>query len=345
MKFLKSIKSNVYDLISPAFQWLQVEVSSLCNSACAYCPHTVYKSAWQGLNMSLDTFLKLEPVLKRTQLVYLQGWGEPFLNPDFFKMAKIAKDAGCRTGTTTNGILVDEGIIEKIIESELDLITFSVAGLGETNDNIRRKTSFNQILKTIDHINDIKSKRGVVGPAIHIAYLLLRSNLDEIKRIPESFSGYKIDQIVISTLDYIPDKSFIDESISPGNESEYRQFADILDRIVENGKNSNLEIHYYLSSPKKTITHCTENPRYAMYISADGSVSPCVFLNIPVSDIGDLDSNIIVTGDKLVFGNIRDESPASIWRKKEYLKFRQSFGSDNLYHFCKDCPKIHMEVC
>jgi MoaA/NifB/PqqE/SkfB family radical SAM enzyme len=340
----KGIKDNFHNLFSPAFQWLQVEVSSLCNGSCMYCPHTIYKSDWQEMYMSLDTFNKLEPALKRTQLVYLQGWGEPLLNPDFFEMLRIARDAGCQTGTTTNGILIDKEMAEKIIESKIDMIAFSVAGLGETNDKIRRGSNFNGILNTIAHINSVKRKRGLTRPKIHIAYLLLRSYINEVEYIAERFSGYKIDQIVISTLDFIPERRIIAESISPRNDIEYRQFADILDKAVENGKKSHLNIHYNLSSPKITCTYCTENPRYAAFISADGSVSPCVFLNLPVPEVCDKDNDNNITRDKLVFGNIRNESLASIWRKRDYAMFRRSFGSNDIYHYCRDCPKIHMEV-
>jgi len=36
--------------------------------------------------MSLQTFKKILPFCSTTALLHLQGWGEPFLNPDFFEM-------------------------------------------------------------------------------------------------------------------------------------------------------------------------------------------------------------------------------------------------------------------
>jgi hypothetical protein len=33
--------------------------------------------------MPLSLFRRLKPALKNTDLVYLQGWGEPLTHPDF----------------------------------------------------------------------------------------------------------------------------------------------------------------------------------------------------------------------------------------------------------------------
>jgi len=294
--------------------------------------------------MPLDTFRKLEPNLKRTRLVYLQGWGEPFLNQDIFKMIKIAKNAGCLTGTTTNGILIDQDMIEKIIESELDLIAFSVAGLDKTNDTIRRGTNFNNIMESIEIINDIKQKRGLNRPSIHIAYLLLRSGINDVKNMLERFKNRGINQIVITTLDFIAAERLKSELIFPSNEIEYRQIADILDGVVEDGKKHDLEIRYYLGSMAKSYTSCTENIQRAAFISADGLVSPCVFLNMPVSELHYWRNDDKRKSGRLTFGNINEELLASIWRKRDYVKFRQSFGSTNIYPACHDCPKYHMEA-
>jgi MoaA/NifB/PqqE/SkfB family radical SAM enzyme len=337
-------RGTIHDFFSPAFQWLQVEVSSLCNGACIYCPRTIFRKDWQGQNMTLETFRKLEPALKRTKLVYLQGWGEPFLNPDFFEMVRIAKNAGCQTGTTTNGILIGQDMIEKIFDSELDIIAFSLAGTGETNDKIRRGTSFNGILKSIEIINDIKQKRGLSKPKIHIAYLLMRSDLDEVEKLPDCFKDRGIEQIVISTLDFVADRQLQAEVIFPEHIDEYDYLANILNGVVENGRKLNLEIHYYLGSSSRDYTYCTENTRYAAFISADGAVAPCVFLNIPVTELSYCRNINRKSSSRLIFGNINRESLASIWGKREYVEFRRSFDTANIYPACEGCPKLHMEV-
>jgi len=117
-----------FDLIAPAFDWLQVEVTSFCNAACVYCPHTVYRDNWLSRHLPVDTFQKLRRALRKTQLVHLQGWGEPLLHPDFFTLVALARQAGCRVGTTTNGTLVDAPLAARLVAGGLDFVSFPWPG-------------------------------------------------------------------------------------------------------------------------------------------------------------------------------------------------------------------------
>ena len=80
--------------------WLQVEITTHCNSACRYCPHTVYSDIWQSRHMTAKTFERLLPTMANVDLVHLQGWGEPLLHPNFSDLVRRAKTTGCRMGTT-----------------------------------------------------------------------------------------------------------------------------------------------------------------------------------------------------------------------------------------------------
>ncbi len=73
------------NLLAPFLDWIQVEVTSHCNAQCTYCPHAVFGEFWQNRHMPLDLYRKLSRAFRRTSLVYLQGWGEPLLHPQFFR--------------------------------------------------------------------------------------------------------------------------------------------------------------------------------------------------------------------------------------------------------------------
>lgn len=129
-------------------------------------------------------FKKLLPTLKHTALAYLQGWGEPFLHPDFFDLVSLAKKSGCRVGATTNGILVDAGMSRRIAASGLDLISFSLAGTGRRNNFWRRGTSLDGVIRAICAVAEAREKSGAAGPDIHVSYLALRSNLGNQPGLP-----------------------------------------------------------------------------------------------------------------------------------------------------------------
>jgi len=58
MKFIEKI-------LMPHLEWVQLEVSSLCNASCFYCPHTTHRKQWTGRNITLNEFLKIMPYLKK----------------------------------------------------------------------------------------------------------------------------------------------------------------------------------------------------------------------------------------------------------------------------------------
>nr|MBN2277333.1 SPASM domain-containing protein [candidate division Zixibacteria bacterium] len=331
---------NLFHL--PVFGWVLVEVSSRCTALCTYCPHTVFKDIWEDRLMDLDTFRRLVPVFKKSGLVYLQGWGEPFLNPHFFDMVNIARECGCRVGTSTNGMLLDDSKILRIIDSGLDLLAFSLAGTGASNDNLRRGTELKKIIEVIGKINARKKETGSVKPDIHIAYLLLKSRLDEVEHLPELIDNLGISQVVISTLDFIPDEKLALETIAPQNRVEYDAIKIRLDRVVMEAARMGTSIFYNLYNPDHTRQFCTENIQHSMFVASDGTVSPCVFLNLPMTRPVLENKRGETIYRRVEFGNIHSRSPVAIWNSREYGRFRRGFMTGKPDQFCRACPKMRI---
>ena len=175
---------------SRRWDWLQVEVSSQCPAACIYCPTALFRKGGSNLLMSMETYHRLLPAFSRTRMVFLQGWGEPFLNPHLFEMVRQAKSAGCQVGTTTNGMLLDTDKLAGLVNSGMDMVAFSLAGCSETNDSVRKGTRLAHVLEAIRQLNRIKENERTARPVIHIAYMLLRSGLDEIEQLPSLLAGF-----------------------------------------------------------------------------------------------------------------------------------------------------------
>ncbi len=327
-------------LFRPRFDWIQVEATTYCNAACVYCPHTVYQDSWANRHLTLETFKKLLPPFAKTRLVYLQGWGEPFLHPDFFTMVALARDAGCQVGTTTNGMLLDDGKIRRLVESGLDLVAFSLAGVDGDNDNRRRGTRLDHVLSVIETLNRTKENLGSLKPAIHIAYMLLRSGLQDLERLPATFKGLGISQVVISTLDFVPSRELAKEALSPGTDQEYTALKSQLAGLVEQGKGCGLDFHFHLNPPGRRRQACTENMQRALVVAADGAVSPCVFTNLPVSGVNYVANGIERPYRRLTFGNIKEMGLPAIWSQKAYAQFRRSFYEGRLAAPCQSCPKL-----
>ncbi|QER42697.1 radical SAM protein [Thermodesulfobacterium sp. TA1] len=311
----------------PSFDWIQVEVSGLCNAKCLYCPHTVWQKNWLGTNLSLDLFKSFLPYLKKTRLVYLQGWGEPLLNPNFFEMVRLAKSQGAMVGFTTNGTLIDDNLAEKLILSGVDIIAFSLAGI-ETNDRLRKGTSLTRVLNAIEKINAAKKILKQEKPQVHIAYMLLKSNEHELEKLPNFLTGLGIKEIVVSLLDLVPDEELQKECLVPQTEDEFKVLKSRAEKVAEEAKSLGLRMVFNLPSPSFQREVCSENPIKTLFINSLGMVSPCVFTGIPAA-----------YKKNLYFGNIKDESLKTIWNKKEYQKFRNTHPSSSKPSVCITCPK------
>jgi MoaA/NifB/PqqE/SkfB family radical SAM enzyme len=345
------------------WDWLQVEVSSQCHAACIYCPTAIYRKEGSNLLMSMECFQKLSPAFSRARLVYLQGWGEPFLNPHFFEMARMAKAAGSQMGTTTNGMLLDADKLTEMVRSGVDVVAFSLAGCTETNDVFRKGTRLARVLETIRQLNVVKEKEKAAYPDIHIAYMLLRSGLDEIEQLPGLLAGLGISQVVISTLDFVPSPALERETLIPSGQEEYASLRARLDGLAAVGNKSGLDIHYQIIAPHEALVEnslstpseldftaflpvtpsaCTENIQRSVFISAGGNVSPCVFTHLPVRSPEVVGSQIGRPYLPLIFGNVRDQSLEVIWQSKAYRAFRRSHRVGRLKGPCQHClkPKV-----
>jgi MoaA/NifB/PqqE/SkfB family radical SAM enzyme len=323
----------------PMLDWIQVEITSRCNAHCTYCPRTAYGNHWPGGDLSPDLFEALAPFFATTRMVHLQGWGEPLLHRDFFSMVGLARKSGCRVSTTTNGMLLDRKNITRLVASGMDHLAFSLAGIGARNDEVRCGTKFETILRAIAEVAAVKKELRTDSPAVNVAYLLLRSDLSSLPEIVPALEGRGIENIIVSMLDFIVARDFESERIAPRKETEYRELKCKLDGLVEEGKRAGLTVHYRLADPGKRNRACTENPGRSLFVSADGTVSPCVFTNINASGVSHIVKGCDEIYERLTFGNLSDDPLSSIWRNERYADFRKSFRR-TLIPRCLQCPKL-----
>ncbi len=263
------------------------------------------------------------------------------LNPDFFTMASIAKKEGLRIGTTTNGLLLDQENAIRLMDTGMDILAFSLAGTQEqSNDRIRKGTGFLKVMKAIETLEKEKIKRRSQTPAVHVAYLVMRSALKEMEQLPRLLEGMGVSQVVISTLDFVASEELQSEVIRPSSEKEYLEMESFFLSVAQEGEKRGLSLHYYLPPFSREGHFCTENIQKAFCTASDGAVTPCVFTNLQVGDTFQYRSDGRGPYQRKIMGNLQSESPVDIWNGKPYKKFRNSFSRRNLDPVCRGCPKL-----
>ena len=314
----------------PELDHIQLEVSTLCNALCAYCPRTTAGHSWNNIHMTPATLRPLLRHLPSVPYVHLQGWGEPLLNPQFFDLIEMVKAHGCRCGTTTNGILLNESNAEKIIHSGIDLVAFSLTGAGASHDRFRQGAPLTAVLQGIRALAAAKGYNRKSGPAIHIAYMLLQDGIDEIEALPDLLNGLAVNEIVISTLDHVPHPVLTGQVIVRGSTvwtEVATKMTEIQTRLAAAGTHLIFDVGNTTSQDHST---CSEQVDRALIIAADGGIHPCVFANLPDTATG---------CKRKVFGSLGREGLDKTWWSQEYRQFRASFATRQLDDLCRNCPK------
>lgn len=332
--------NHLFNKAYPKLDWIQVEVSSFCDGKCIYCPHTEYRTDWKNMLLPVELYRNIIPAFKNTGLIYLQGWGEPFTHPDFIDFLRLAKKAGCMAGTTTNGTLLNREKIRELVEEGLDIICFSLAGIDEKNDEIRKGTQISKVLECIKEIHRVKNNLSVDKPKVHIAYMLLKSGLHILGDLPPFLENHGISQTVISSLSFPVNREMERESILAKDHKELQDLLEQFQAVKNDAEKRNTELHFNIQSHLAEPSLCAENVDRALFVGSNGSVSPCVMGQLPVKD----DNFFYFKGKKqriecFSFGNIFDETLNNIWNKKEYKNFVRNLAKDTPGQFCRRCPK------
>ncbi|MBA3010316.1 MAG: radical SAM protein [Proteobacteria bacterium] len=313
---------------SPELDWIQVEISTRCNAACIYCPQPLLH---KKQNMGFKLFKQLIPYLGYTDLVYLQGWGEPLLNPDIFDMIQVCKARGKRVGFTTNGMLLNAETICRLVDLETDILGVSLAGTSpSTHNRIRMGTDLVKIIGNLEQLQQIKAQKGSLYPALHLAYLMWASNFHELKEVVRLAKKLGADQIVCSNMTLIMKETLCQEAVFTQQEKQ-PYFISLLEAVAQEARKENLIFAYKSPVLGNESVHCSENICNACVVSVTGEISPCVFTSPTLSQTDGQKPLVHIFQNRtspcypLSFGNIGQESLTRIWNKKEYRQFRKFY--------------------
>ena len=137
---------------------LIIEPTNTCNLRCTFCFVTEGMTREGGF-MDLDLFKKIIDDCPDLEHLCMHNWGEPLLHKDIFKMIEYAKNKGVNyVVMNTNGTLVTDKMIDRIVDSKLDIIRFSIDGSAETFKRVRG-VELQNIERNINKLKKVKEKR------------------------------------------------------------------------------------------------------------------------------------------------------------------------------------------
>lgn len=317
-------------------QHIQVEVTSYCPGACAYCPRGILHSAWQARHMRDEVFAALTPLMLLSHRVHLQGWGEPFAHPRFTDYVHLARKAGCQVSTTTCGLVMNPALARRVVEAGMDIVAFSLVGTDEESNAARKNVPFAGVKKAVQLLNAAKRELKSSLPHIHFSYLMLADRTEAVRSLPALMEEWGVSECVISTLDMPVLPAHWEWAYKPEEEAKIARARELLEETAAEAQARGLGLRFCLPGKKTGI--CREDVDKSCYVDAEGNLSPCIYLNVPFREEM-FSQETLLTDKRLVCGNILATNPVDIWKKTAYSDFRADLAHGATPDTCLTCPK------
>lgn len=174
--------------IAPPFPThLDIESSSRCQLRCPMCTQNLMDESLRG-DMDFGLYQKIidEAAKKGVYSIKLSWRGEPLLNKNIWEMVEYAKKEGIKdVAFLSNGEKLKEGDLERMINSGLDWVSFSIDGLGDIYEKIRAPARFEEISRKLELLKRLKDKKSTAKPLVRV-----QSIFSAIRDDPQEYFDY-----------------------------------------------------------------------------------------------------------------------------------------------------------
>lgn len=287
---------------------LSVEPSGFCNLKCPECPVGAGVSNRKGGILSFELYKKIitesQPESSWLNL-YFQG--EPFLNPELFKMIIEAKKFNIFTSISTNGHFLSENNCQQIIDSKLSEIIISMDGITDlTYSKYRKGGDLQRVQDGVIRLIEKRKISGSVFPFVTVQFLVFKHNENEISEMIKFSEKVKADRLIFKSAQI---NDFGNGEIEPSSLKKYSRY--------NKGIDGKLQIR------KKIKNHCFKQWSSAVF-SWDGQMATCCY---------DKDLNLSP-------GNIKDATLEQLLNSKKMNEIRNFIiKNKNNIKICNNCPE------
>lgn len=313
---------------APVLRMVAWELTRSCNLACSHCRASSKHGPYLNELTTDECFKVIDDIVALSSPVVILTGGEPLLRKDLFEIIEYSKKKGLTLVMASNGTLLNDENIKKILSFGIKRISVSLDGPdAATHDNLRQvPDAFEQACSGI-------KKAKSAGLEFQINSTITKRNVAKLPQIMSLAQdlGAKAHHIFL----LVPigrAKEMIDDELSP------QEYEKTLEFLAESKKTSPIEIkitcapHFNrILTQKHFETASTLKGRGCMggtgfcFISHIGDVQPCGYLDIKC-------------------GNVRDSSLKDIWLNSEVFnnirnwdKYTGKCGSCEFKNVCGGC--------
>jgi len=299
---------------------IAVEPTNRCNGACPICARHFWDASQNPpQDLKADTLKRLEEFFITADTVFAFGHGEPTIAPLFWPLVETAKRFGCRVEVTTNGLTLDDALVERFIAAGVDILNVSLDAVEPAALRQRRGLDIARAERAFALLAQRKFARGAAAPEAGIATVLDRENLDELPGLIDFAADLNVKTLLLNQL--------VAWDASLHQRSAYLE-ADRLRRALADARTRGSRRGVKVLLPFEAIEagRCP-HPLQLLFVRAGGEAWPCC--------------NAVFRNDRYSFpaGNVHNASLRAVWNADPYRVLRGAFlrGEPAPEH-CRICP-------
>lgn len=297
---------------------VDIEPTIFCNLNCVFCHNK--ELLRQKKIMMLEEFKRIMNNFPLAIRVNIQGMGEPLLNSEITEMISYAKSQKKFVTMTTNAMLLDEPMAEKIIASGLDRLIISLDSPSkECYEDVRRGANFERVVENIE--NFIKARKGVARPEVVIWMLGLESTVGGLVDMIRLVKRVGADKLVLQNqITGWGKKKWAEKAEELAAKNAAGAIAEA--RRLASQEKVNFSVNNKYTTFKNDFAARCSWPWGGVFVATDGSVVPCCLVADPSIK---------------KMGNVLYDDFKDIWNNPDYIQLRNDLKEGNIPEFCSRC--------
>lgn len=312
---------------NPQLGVLALVVTEMCNARCAHC------------NMSCDNRIKKEnidskyfkKVLKeisenynaRNITISYTG-GEPLMRKDLFDIIEYANELGYNGVLATNGSLLTEKTIERLVKSNVRAVCMSIDGLQETHEKFRGLPGvYPKLMKYLKIISKREDMEAGVTTVVN------KTNINELEDLYKQFCDIGIQYWRVFPVD--PEGNAKEHSDIILDKEDFERTYEFVSRVQKEGKiNVSVACGHFLGLKYERMVR-----QGGAFFCSSGTGQATILSNGDIIGCANVPKNALT-----IQGNIKRDSFVDVWQNK--FKIYRNINAKKI-NKCANCK--HWRSC
>ena len=336
---------------------LYVEPTNRCNLDCRTC----MRHGWEE-DLGFMEFRLFEKIMADLRSfpekpdIFLGGFGEPLGHPRIADMVALAKQSGSVVELISNGILLAEGMADRLVAAGLDRLWVSIDGASPVSyADVRLGDHLPQIIANLEQLCEKRRLNPAKKPELGISFVAMKRNIADLSAVldlarrlgatyfslsnVEPYTAAMTKEILYARtlFEVLPAEGIEMPRLDPEikNDEALKKLANLFPPRQSSA---------FLFAGRTGL--CPFLQRRSASVRWDGQVGPC----LPLLNA----HTVCLNGHSRIweefhFGSLASRDLVAIWNDPAYLDFRRrldefSFAPCSTCNSC-DLPSVNGEDC